>query len=71
MPAEEQDEIVSYLEETSVEAEDPMQAYRRLAKKAAGTLSRDSLPAKGIITLPDYGNCRLIVRAYANHKRRL
>ncbi len=65
LPREERSDLVRYFSETAVEAEDGLKAGRILARKAAGRLSRDSLPELLLITLPEYGNCQLTVRVYA------
>ncbi len=65
LPRDERSDLIRYFSETSVEAEDGLKAGRALARKAAGRLSRDSSPEQLVLTLPDYGNCQLIVRVYA------
>ena len=66
LPRDERRDVTQYFENTAVEAEDPMKAYRILARRSAGHLSKESSPERGILTLPDYGNCQVIVRAYAD-----
>lgn len=65
LPRDERRDVTQYFLNTVVEAEDPMKAYRLLARRSAGRLSKDSSPDRGILILPDYGNCQVVVRAYA------
>ena len=67
LPRDERSDLLRYFSETAVEAEDGLKAGRILARKAAGRLARDSSPERLVVTLPDYGNCRLTVRAYAEN----
>lgn len=63
---EDRHEIGQYLALIRVEADDAMKAYRSLAKKVAGRLSKESSPEEAVIALPDYGSsCSVRVRAYA------
>lgn len=63
LPRDERYDITQYITSVEVEAEDSKRAFRRLADMANGRLSRDSNGDQAIITLPDYGNCQLILRA--------
>lgn len=65
---EDRHDLTLYFMNTKIEAEDELAAYRRLAKLAAGRLSKESTAEQAAITLPDYGNCQILVRAYADHK---
>ena len=64
---EERHDVTQYFENTGIEADDAMKAYRMLSKQSAGRLSKESAEEKAIITLPDYGSCQVIVRAYADN----
>ena len=64
---EERHDVTQYFENTGIEADDAMKAYRVLSKQSAGRLSKESVEDKAIITLPDYGSCQVIVRAYADN----
>ena len=62
---DERHDVTRYFQSTMIDAEDERKAYRILAKQAAGRLSKDSGEKEAMITLPDYGNCQVVVKAYA------
>lgn len=64
---EERHDVTQYFEHTEITADDAMKAYRLLSRQSAGRLSKESAEDKAIITLPDYGSCQVIVRAYADN----
>ncbi len=64
LPRDERYDISQYIASTSVEAADEKKAVRILTNQVNGKLSRDSDEQHAIITLPDYGNCQLVVRAH-------
>ncbi|MCI8566311.1 MAG: hypothetical protein HFI39_08385 [Lachnospiraceae bacterium] len=63
LPRDERYDITQYITSVEVEAADSKRAFRRLADMANGRLSRDSSDEQATITLPDYGNCQLILKA--------
>ncbi|MCI8400685.1 MAG: hypothetical protein HFI38_01060 [Lachnospiraceae bacterium] len=63
LPRDERYDITQYITSREIEAEDPRRAFRCLAVMTNGRLSRDSNGEQAVITLPDYGNCQLILRA--------
>lgn len=64
LPRDERYDITQYIASTSVEASDEKKAIRLLANQVNGKLSRDSDDTHAIITLPDYGNCQLVIRTH-------
>ena len=65
LPRDERYDITQYITSLEIEADDAKKAFRRLADMANGRLSRDSSEEQGVIVLPDYGNCQLVLRAVA------
>ena len=63
LPRDERYDITQYITSLEIEAEDARRAFRRLADMANGRLSRDSSAEQAIVTLPDYGNCQLVLKA--------
>lgn len=62
LPREERNDITAYITTVRVEAEDGKKAFRKLTNRVNGRLSRDCTDRAATITLPDYGNCQLMVR---------
>lgn len=63
LPRDERYDITQYITSLEIEAEDSRRAFRRLADMANGRLSRDSGDELAVVTLPDYGNCQLTLKA--------
>ncbi len=63
LPREEKADIISYLSTVELDAGDEKKAVRLLSAQLNGRLSKESTGAEGVITLPDYENCQLLVRA--------
>ncbi len=63
LPRDERYDITQYITSVEIEAEDVKKAFRRLADQTNGRLARGAEGAQAVITLPDYDNCRLVLRA--------
>lgn len=63
LPRDERYDITQYITSQEIEAEDARRAFRQLADMANGRLSRDSNEEQATVTLPDYGNCQLVLKA--------
>lgn len=63
LPRDERYDITQYITSLALEADDTKKAFRRLTDMVNGRLSRESGAEQAIITLPDYGNCQLILKA--------
>ena len=63
LPREERNDIANYISSVVIEAEEEKKACRLLCAKINGRLSRESTEKQAMITLPDYQNCQLVVRA--------
>ncbi|MCI8513089.1 MAG: hypothetical protein HFI93_00435 [Lachnospiraceae bacterium] len=61
LPREERYDITQYIASTVVEAPESKKAIRQLTNRVNGKLSRESDDERAVITLPDYGNCQLVV----------
>ena len=62
LPRDERNDITAYIASVTVEATEGKKAFRGLATKINGRLSRDCTDRSAVITLPDYSNCQLMVR---------
>ena len=62
LPREERNDITAYISSVVVEAEEAKKAFRKLAGKVNGRLSRDCTDKAATITLPDYRSCQVMVR---------
>lgn len=63
LPREERNDIANYISSVVIEAEEGKKACRLLSLQINGRLSRESTQEEATITLPDYNNCQLVVRA--------
>ena len=57
----EKSDIISYISSIETEAASGKKAFRMLADRTNGHLSRESTDTEAKITLPDYGDCRITV----------
>ena len=62
LPREERNDITAYITTVKVEAEEGKKAFRKLATRVNGRLSRDCTERAATITLPDYSSCQVMVR---------
>ncbi len=62
LPRDERNDLTAYISSVAVEASEGKKAFRVLANKMNGRLSRDCTDKTAVITLPDYSNCQIIVR---------
>ena len=62
LPRDERNDIAAYNDSVTVEAEEGKKAFRRLANRVNGRLSRDCTDRSATITLPDYSGCQVRVR---------
>ena len=62
LPREERNDITAYIDSVTMEAPEGKKAFRGLANKVTGRLSRDCTDRSATITLPDYSNCQIMVR---------
>lgn len=60
---EEKKDIRLYIEGVRFEADNEKKAVREFANMVNGRLGRDAEGDNVVITLPDYGNCQLVINA--------
>ena len=60
---EEKRDIMLYIDEARLEADNEKKAVRAFANMINGRLSRDSEGDSAVIILPDYANSQLYIRA--------
>ena len=56
-------DIKEYTERVRLEAENEKKAVREFANMVNGRLSRETEGDSAVITLPDYGNCQMLINA--------
>jgi hypothetical protein len=61
LPRDERYDITQYIASTVVDAPESKKAIRQLTNQVNGKLSRESDDEHAVITLPDYGNCQLVI----------
>lgn len=66
LPRDERYDITQYITSAIEEAPESKKAIRQLTNRINGKLSRESNEEHAVITLPDYGNCRLVIHVRAN-----
>ena len=62
LPRDERNDITAYVGSVVLDADEAKKAFRLLARQMNGRLSRDSTDRSATITLPDYGNCQIMVK---------
>lgn len=60
---EDKRDILLYIEEARVEADNDRKAIRAFANLLNGRLGRESDESSAVITLTDYGSCQIVVSA--------
>lgn len=58
---DEKNDIVSYIDGVVIEAGDEKKAVRAFTNMINGRLSKESGDDYAVISLPDYGNCQIVV----------